>query len=265
MTEPTQKKPKFERVPSKISFPYSDMGDAIAVAEGLLKGGGVAMSRDQLAAAMGLAPNGGGFATKISTARMFGVMDAATGKYALTELGHEILDAARQQEARVKAFLNVELFKRAYDEFKGKLLPPRPHGLEAAFINFGVTQKNVKIARLNFEKSARLAGMYPGGNEDRLVMPFGPTAPAPNPLGEAVADNETVRALSGAPPPPPQYQAAAGIHKSILGMLDELPPPKTQWSKADQADWLDAVATLFQVIYKSDDKGDITVTYMPEG
>jgi hypothetical protein len=261
MTEATEKKPKFERVPSKISFPYSDMGDAIAVADGLLKGGGVAMSRDQLAAAMGLAPNGGGFATKISTARMFGVMDATTGKYALTELGHEILDAARQQEARVKAFLNVELFKRAYDEFRGKLLPPRPHGLEAAFINFGVTQKNVKIARLNFEKSARLAGMYPGGNEDRLVMPFGP-APT-SALGEAVADDEIAQALMGAPSPA-KYQAPGGIHKSILGMLEELPPSKTQWSKADQADWLEAVATLFQVIYKSDDKGSITVTYQHE-
>jgi len=46
-------------------------------------------------------------------------------------------------------------------------------------------------------------------------------------------------------------------------MLDELPAPKTKWSKEEQADWLDAVATLFQVIYKSDDKGEITVTYIP--
>ena len=55
--------------------------------------------------------------------------------------------------------------------------------------------------------------------------------------------------------------APDGIHKSILGMLDELPPPKTKWNKADQADWLEAVATLFQVIYKSEDKGEITVAF----
>jgi hypothetical protein len=258
MTEATDKKPKFERVPSKISFPYSDMSDAIAVADGLLKGGGVAMSRDQLAAAMGLAPGGGGFATKISTARMFGVMDATAGKYALTDLGHEILDAGRQQEARVKAFLNVELFKRAYDEFRGKLLPPRPHGLEAAFMNFGVTQKNVKIARLNFEKSARLAGMYPGGNEDRLVMPFG-QAPASG-QATAVEQPDTVEA-TGTVGPMLAPAAPSGIHKSILGMLEELPAPKTQWSKGEQADWLDAVATLFQVIYKSDELGSVEVRY----
>lgn len=30
-----------------VTFPYSDLSDAISVAEGLLKGGGVALSRDQ--------------------------------------------------------------------------------------------------------------------------------------------------------------------------------------------------------------------------
>src|SRR5205085_9460922 len=153
-------KTKAQRVPSTIQFPYTDMSDAIAVAEGLLKGGGTPMSRDQLAAAMDLAPGGGGFATKLGTARMFGVMEGAAGTYQLSDLGFEIVDPGRQKEARVKAFLNVELFKRTYDEFRGKLLPPRPHGLEAAFMNFGVTKKNVQDARRAFEKSARLAGMY---------------------------------------------------------------------------------------------------------
>ena len=46
-------------------------------------------------------------------------------------------------------------------------------------------------------------------------------------------------------------------------MLDELPAAKTKWSKAEQADWLQALATMFQVIYKSDDKGEIDVTYTP--
>ena len=253
---------------NSIQFPYSDMSDAIAVAEGMLKGGGVPLSRDQLAAAMGLAPGGGGFSTKVATARTFGVLEGANGKYQLTELGHEIVDASRASEAKVKAFMNVPLFKRTYDEFRGKLLPPRPHGLDAAFMNFGVTQKNTRHARLAFEKSARLAGMYPGGNEDRLVMPFGQGAPAspdnPKVVSPHDASHEVVidaapveQILAGTAAPPTK------IHKSILGMLDELPPSKTQWSKEDQADWLQALATMFQVIYKSDDKGEITVKYEP--
>jgi hypothetical protein len=194
------------RVPSSIVFPYTDMSDAISVAEGLLKGGGVGLTRDQLAAAMAMSPGGGGFATKVATARIFGVIDSKSGKYELTELGDEIVDPSRQADAKVRAFMTVPLFKRIYDEFKGKLLPPRPHGLERAIVNFGVTEKNAKYARLAFEKSARLAGLYPGGNEDRLVMPFGgQTAP----VGTAAETDEALRLPSVAArmlPPEPRAQ-----------------------------------------------------------
>lgn len=167
-------KARADRVPSTIQFPYSDLSDAIAVAEGLLKGGGMAMTRDQLGAAMGQVPNSGSFNTKVSTARIFGVMEAGGGKYQLTELGHEIVDPSRQRDALIAAFLNVELYRRLYEEFRGKRLPPRPHGLEHAFINMGVSPKQTKNARLAFEKSARIAGFFPAGDEDRLVIPFGP-------------------------------------------------------------------------------------------
>lgn len=190
---------KARRVASAIQFPYSDMTDAINVAEGLLKGGGTALTRDQLAAAMDLSPRGGGFATKIATAKIFGVIDTASGKYELTDIGFEIVDASRQAEAKIKAFLNVPLYKRIYDEFRGKLLPPRPHGLERAIINFGVTEKNARAARQAFERSARIAGFYPSGNEDRLVIPFGlPSAPDDEPVDQQPVIAAAVGTASGA-------------------------------------------------------------------
>jgi hypothetical protein len=61
---------------------------------------------------------------------------------------------------------------------------------------------------------------------------------------------------------PTTSQAPPGLHPSISGMLSELPPPKSDWSKAEQADWLDALAGLFRVVYKSPgDAGAISVTY----
>ena len=258
------KTPKFDRVPSTIQFPYTDLSDAIAVAEGLLKGGGVPLSRDQLAAAMGLAPGGGGFATKVATARTFGVLESVSGKYQLTELGYEIVDSGRQAEAKVKAFMNVGLYKRTFDEFRNKLLPPRPHGLDAAFMSFGVTAKNTRFARLAFEKSARLAGLYPAGNEDRLVMPFGPTTA---PLVGAVVEAPTETAhLSRMPEPERQalttliQTSSENLHPSILNWLEELPPPKSDWSKEEQADWLQALATMFRTIYKSDTRERIAIS-----
>jgi hypothetical protein len=254
------------RVASTIAFPYSDMNDAIAVAEGVLKGGGVALSRDQLAAAMGLSPVGGGFATKVATARLFGVIETSSGKYQLSEVGHELVDPGRRAEAMTKAFLNVELYRKIYEEFRGKRLPPRPHGIEAALVSFGVTAKNARHARLALDRSARMAGFFPNSEEDRLVMPFGigPTVAQADEAQAASFEAEPIKAMQIQREAGTAVSAgfAPGLHPSISGMLSELPAPKSEWSRAEQADWLDALQSLFRVIYKSpNDKGEIVVEY----
>lgn len=256
------RKPKFERVVSSIVFPYSDITDAIVVAEGLLKGGGMPLSRDQLAAAMNQAPAGGGFNTKVSTARTFGVVETVQGKYQLTEVGFEIADPSRQREAMVKAFLNVDLYRQVYEQFRGKRLPPRPHGLEAALVALGVSQKQATNARLAFDKSARKAGFFPNAEEDRLVMPFTFGQPSDENYQDPEKEKATPVALSAAVMPA-AYASGLSLHPSIEGLLSELPLPKSQWSKAEQADWLSALGTIFRVVYKSDDKGEIAVSYTP--
>ena len=158
-------------------------------------------------------------------------METIAGKYQLTELGFEIVDPAQQKDAMVRAFLNVELYKKVFDEFKGKQLPPRPHGLEAAFVRLGVRPKQKDRARTAFDKSARAAGFFPNGNEDRLVMPFGMSN------GMTLSGGGDEDALDGgitvvpATPTVPVHPSSPGIHKSILGMLDELPPSKTEWEQ----------------------------------
>ena len=211
------------RAPSAIVFPYGDIGDAITVAEGLLNGGGVSLSRDQLAASMGLAPNGGGFAGKIATARIFGLIDSSSGKYQLTELGYEIVDPSRQAQAKIASFLQVPLYKRIYDEFRNKMLPPRPHGLEKAIINFGVTEKNARAARQAFERSARVAGFYPGGNEDRLVEPFGVniTPPLGPPDVHEAAAPEGTFSQSASPQSQAPEQPQRPLEYQLVDLLKE--------------------------------------------
>jgi nitrous oxide reductase accessory protein NosL len=46
--------------------------------------------------------------------------------------------------------------------------------------------------------------------------------------------------------------------------LAELPEPKSEWSKEEQADWLDALAGFFRVVYKSKGGGSIRVTFEPK-
>src|SRR5207245_1278707 len=125
----------------------------------------------QLAGVMKLSVSSGNFVLKVATARMFGLINNVGGKYELSPLGFSIVDATRQRAARAEAFLNVPLYKRAYEEFKGKQLPPRPHGLEQAFLKFGVAPKQRAVARQSFERSARQAGFF-AASEDRLIEPI---------------------------------------------------------------------------------------------
>lgn len=250
---------KSSRGASTIQFPYTDIEDAISVATALMKGGGIPLSRDQLAAAMDASPTSGSFNTRVGTARTFQVIESKDGKYQLTEIGFEIIDPARQKAAMVKAFLAVDLYRKTYEEFRGKLLPPRPLGLENAFVNFGVTPKQKERARTAFDRSARIAGFFPNGNEDRLVLPF----PSAGGLPEGEKPKEDGSKVDPAADPTKGQVQIPALHRSILGMLDELPPAKSDWSKSDQADWLQALATMFQVIYKTTDKGEINVTFKP--
>src|SRR5205814_1408529 len=128
--------PKRTIVQSTISFPYRDMDSGISVAQAMLAAGGVALTGDQLAGVMDLQAGSGNFVLKVSTARIFGLITNANGKYELTDLGFEIVDKdeKRQKAARTAAFLSVPLYRRVYEEFRGRQLPPRPHGLEQAFV-----------------------------------------------------------------------------------------------------------------------------------
>src|ERR1700734_3022646 len=238
-----------EREQSSIQFPYNDLETAIAVARAILTAGGVALTRDQLAGQMNHAVGSGTFIVKIASARLFGLVSFLGSKYELTNLGFNILDAdeRRQKTARAEAFLSVPLYRRAYDDFKGRQLPPRPHGLEQAFIRFGVAPKQKANARLAFDKSATQAGFFPNG-PDRLIEPIIGVPSSSSDRGrqnvEANASNEAPSFERSAPTIP------EGLHPFIQGLLDTLPEPQTNWAIEGRAKWLQAAANIFDLIYK---------------
>jgi hypothetical protein len=255
-------KPARTRELSSIVFPYRDMENAISVAEGLLKGGGVGLTTDQLAGQMGLQPGSGNFVLKVAAARIFGLIVNAQGKYELTNTGFAILDKdeKRQRSAKVDAFLNVPLFRRVYEEFKGKQLPPRPHGLEQALVKFGVTVKQKEAARLILEKSAAQSGFF-ATDVDRLIMPI-LAAPTPqertSSYGEGVEAARAVGGGGGMGPPPELREADRGRHPFIQGLLKTLPEPETNWTIEGRAKWLQAAANIFDLMYKG--SGEIQIT-----
>lgn len=241
-----------EREQSTIQFPYMDLETAMTVASAILRGGGVAISREQLAGLMNQSAGGGNFVQKVAAARLFGLITINGGKYELTDAGFNILDTdgVRQKTARKDAFLSVPLYRRAYDEFKGKQLPPRPHGLEQAFVKFGVVPNQKTNARLAFDKSALQAGFFAAG-QDRLIEPILPPVVGAIEELEAVDDPNALATVKSKP-------NQSGFHPFIQGLLDTLPAPDTNWAVEGRAKWLQAAANIFDLIYKG--SGEIHIS-----
>lgn len=254
-----------QREQSTIQFPYGDLSDAVSVAQGIIKCGGRPCSPDQLAGAMGHVPTSGGFKTKIATARIFGVIETVRGQYHLTDLGFGLTDKSLEKKSRADAFLNVPLYRRLYDDFRNRQLPPRPAPLERTFISYGVSFKQADKARMAFERSAQQAGYFDQGGKDRLVRPL---VDGDDQFANVSVDSEgfdgggggggdtaarvTVRAAPGS------GRSYAPLHPFIQGLLDSLPEPETNWTVEGRAKWLQAAANIFDLMYRGD--GDITVS-----
>jgi hypothetical protein len=254
-TSDEAKKDARPRDQSSIPFPYFDLETATDVGRKLHEHGGVPCDRDQLAGLLGQKPTSGSFGLKIGAARLFGLIEGAQGKFQLTQLGFAILDDddIRVREAKVTAFLNVPLYRRAFDEFRGKMLPPRPFGLEQAFVEFGVAPKQKAPARLAFDRSARFAGFFDTAGENRLVSPV---------IGQSSSSAVETKPREPEDIPIEPTKPSRKLHAFIEGLLDELPSPHQDWAVADRVKWLDAASRIFALIYKG--SGEIKVTEVPE-
>jgi hypothetical protein len=256
-SKPRSKTKSSERGQSTIQFPYMDLDAAISVARAMLQAGGVGLTRDQLAGVMKLAAGSGNFVTKVATARIFGLIATEAGKYELTDLGFSILDSdeKRQKGARAESFLSVPLYRKVYDEFRGRQLPPRPLGLEQALVKFGVAPKQKTNARLAFDKSAQQAGFFAAGN-DRLIEPIiAGGAARPTTYADEIDFRGEEKEKSAVVENPFDR---LGRHPFIQGLLETLPEPNTNWSIEGRAKWLQAAAHVFDLIYKG--SGEINIT-----
>jgi hypothetical protein len=244
--------PKATREQPKIQFPYMDLEAAVEVARVMRdRGGNSTFTRDQLAAMLGHGVTSGTFAAKMHAARMFGLVEGSAGRFKVSQLGFDVVDPdpIRAGSARMEAFLRVPLYKRTYEEYRGKTLPSRPHGLERVFLEFGVAPKRGGNARLAFERSARQAGFYEHG-DDRLVAPLITGSPEQTERIERVERAPDLESETASVEIPP----SARRHKLIEGLLQELPEPHAKWTAAEQARWLRLAASMFDVLYISDDK-----------
>ena len=241
-----------KRERSTIQFPYNDLDDAVRIAKAVHENAGVQCALDQLAAYVKQPITSGSFRVSVSTAAIFGLTENERGVVRLTDLGRHIATQAKEDEARAKAFLQVPLYARIYETYKGFTLLP-PAAMEKFMRGIGVASKQTNRARQAFMRSARQAGFFAHG-EDRLVRPSVGRGPGTKPIEDAkpAADAKRRSGNDGGDGPD-----LSGLHPFIQGLLKTLPEPESEWSVADRAKWLRTAANVFGLIYKGE--GNITI------
>ena len=251
-------KPKQQREQSTIDFPYLGLDIAVEVVKAVNATGGQTSRIEQAAAHLNEKPNTGAFRNKLATARTFGLAtySYAAGTVALTPLGLQVADPDQEKKAKAEAFLQVALYRRVYEEYKGVALPPTSQALEAAMVGLGVATKQKDKARQVFQRSAQEAGFFAYGTT-KLVYPS---------LGGGAAVLQKGKEGEDDPPDPKGKNGSGGDggdggkkrHPFIDGLLETLPKaglnlPKSEWSLQDRQDWLQTAAGIFNLIYKATD------------
>ncbi len=248
-----------KRERSTIEFPYMDLADALAVAKAIHKTTASSPCQsDQLAAAMDLSMRSSGFRMRMSTARLFGLVesDRGSGGAKLTPLGQMVVDAKREREGKAKAFLNVPLYAKLYELYRGKVLPPSG-ALEREIAALGVAQKQTDRARQAFERSATAAGFFEAGR-DRLVAP-------------GIANSETPASQSRSDQGGNGGGGDGGSgrgrdHPLVKGLFDALPLTETM-SSLERWRWLRAAEINLSFAYDSPegDNGEIDIKLTRDG
>jgi hypothetical protein len=236
----------YSRQRSTIGFPYSDLADAMQFAQAIHDHVGHGdCDDDQLAAWVDQSPKSSGFRTQLSASRMFGVIETdGNGKHKLTPLGQQIVDPGQTREAKVLAFLNVPLYKAAYEKYKGTIVPPAA-ALELDFVRLGVAEKQKDRARIAFNKSAEQAGFFEHG-KNRLVQPGIVAKGATGNVGSDVKDDSAGDGGGGDGP-------TLNLDPLLMALLQKIPSKTEGWSASRRVRWFRTFAMNVSQVYDEDD------------
>lgn len=245
---------------SAIAFPYYNLATSIVVAKTMHEKAGGECDRIQLAGLLGYKGiKNGSFLTRVTSAKMFGLISQDGDKLKVTPRGQAILSpvtAGDADRAKVEAFLAVPLFGKVFEEFKGQALPAEV-GLRHLLENkYKVVKDRVGPTVNIMLDSAEEAGFFRTlGNRSQMITPLplsgSPNKPAPTGHAAAAVPAEPSKGGGGAGH---QHGGGGGdgldhVHPMIAGFLKTLPPPGTMLTAKRMTALIEAFKATLGVVY----------------
>lgn len=258
---------KIIRTKSEVSFPYYDLNKSIDGARVVHEKAGGRCQRQQLAILLGYSgTNNGGFLTRFSAMKMFGLIEEQTEGITLTERAKNILSPiypSDAQKAKLEAYFNVELYRRVFDDFEGRALPSN-EGLQNLLTNdYKVVPKQVPQALRNLMESANTAGLFSlTGNRTMMVRPLADpsksaTLQIPASDGDATILQEESFVESGSGQSQQSKNGTAtnaAIHPALAGLLINLPLIGERLGTKRRNALIDAFRSTINFIYPEEEE-----------
>lgn len=258
---------------SEMAFPYYSLDKSIEVPKLIHERAGGRCGRGQLAGLLGYSGvKNGGFLTRMSAAKMFGLIEENGDALTLTERAKKILSPMRPsdaEQAKLDAFLAVELFRKVFEDFDGHTLPATD-GLSNLFRNqYKIVPNQIAPALRNLMDSADSAGLFRvAGNRSKLIRPIirndgAPVPPTAAPVSETVDNNRleeegdnrghrnVTRNGNGGGQSGPDI---SGVHPALIGLIQNLPAVGATLGPKRRAALIDAFKHTINFIYPEEEE-----------
>ena len=248
---------------SPVAFPYFNLASSIEAARAIHERAGGRCDRATLAAYLDYKSKANGsFVARVTAAKMFGLVDQEGSQLRVTPRARAIIapvTPAQAQGAKVDAFLDVELFRRVYDELGGSAMPEEAGLRNLIETQYGVTKARVAPTVRILKESAEEAGVFKAAGPTRMIRPpmgAAPPASAPStgaPPADTQRDDPPLRHGNGGGRGGSGGGNGDGIHPAFSGLLGSLPEPGSPLSAKRRKALTDAFANIVDVVYPEDD------------
>ena len=188
-------------------FPSFDLDTSIKVAEAIRNQAGGSTDRAHLASFLNYkTAKSGAFNSRLAAARLFGVMEGHGNDLSVTALGEQIVAPTYPEgakAARVEAFLNVPLFRKVYEFFEDRQLPPES-GLQNHLQNeHGIPRTQTqRVLRILLDSAEQAYFFEARGGRSHMIRPLIRDA-RDTEISEQDPDEQNVAVGASEPPSPP--------------------------------------------------------------
>lgn len=222
-----------------MRFPHYDLDMAIRTCRAAPDPGKPGLSLTQFAMRSGHSSETSTIRQKLSSAKMFGLVETNDSLICKTDLGKKICRGDKNIKLCRQAFFNCKLYSALINRFSKIAFPNSVKDQNEVFVNFGVSGNSADKARIAFRRSAEFVEIFvPAGgfvtidntNERKADM-----------INSTIPDDSFSNSIM-------QLFLRYG-REPVIGALVSKIPKDDRWSQEKRKEWLAALESSLNLVY----------------